>query len=143
MSSTTSSTTTTTTSTTTTNTPIFELKKTVLSGDVCPNNTQQATLGDKLTVHYEGHLNSNHFKFDSSIDRQKPVTFELKNDQVIQGWVVGLVGTCPGQSIILKIPSAMAYGSKGKGVKIPPNADVVFEIKLISLEKPTNKYTTE
>ena len=114
------------------------MKKTVLSGDVCPDKAQQATLGDKLTVHYEGHLNSNHFKFDSSIDRQEPVTFELRNDQVIQGWVVGLVGTCPGQSIILKIPSAMAYGSKGKGVKIPPNADVVFEIKLISLEKPTS-----
>ena len=111
-----------------------------MSGDVCPDKAQQATLGDKLTVHYEGHLNSNHFKFDSSIDRQEPVTFELRNDQVIQGWVVGLVGTCPGQSIILKIPSAMAYGSKGKGVKIPPNADVVFEIKLISLEKPTIKY---
>jgi len=110
-----------------------ELKKTLLSGEDCLN-VQKAAKGDEVTVHYEGRLQSNGFKFDSSFDRGEPIKFVLGTNQVVQGWERGLVGTCPGQSIKLEIPSNLGYGQTGAGDVIPPNADLVFEIKLEAIK---------
>ena len=114
--------------------PFTELKANILSGDMC-SEEERAMTGDKLTMHYEGRLASNSVKFDSSFDRDEPITVELGIDKVIQGWTDGLVGTCSGQTILLQIPSRLGYGAEGKGA-IPPNADLVFEITLLSIEKP-------
>ena len=112
---------------------VSELKKTLLSGEDCLN-VQKAAKGDEVTVHYEGRLQSNGFKFDSSFDRGEPIKFTLGTNQVVQGWERGLVGTCPGQSIKLEIPSNLGYGQTGAGDVIPPNADLVFEIKLEAIK---------
>ena len=119
---------------TTTVAPFTELNTIILSGDMCSEDERSMT-GDKLTMHYEGRLASNSVKFDSSFDRDEPITVELGIDKVIQGWTDGLVGTCSGQTILLQIPSRLGYGADGKGA-IPPNADLVFEITLLSIEKP-------
>ena len=71
---------------------VSELKKTLLSGEDCLN-VQKAAKGDEVTVHYEGRLQSNGFKFDSSFDRGEPIKFTLGTNQVVQGWERGLVGT--------------------------------------------------
>ena len=92
---------------------LLGLEKTILSGDDCLN-VQKAIEGDDVTVHYEGRLASNDFKFDSSLDRGKPITFELGSNLVIKGWDQGLKGTCPGQKIKLEIPSELGYGAEGK-----------------------------
>ena len=89
------------------------MEKTILSGDDCLN-VQKAIEGDEVTVHYEGRLASNDFKFDSSLDRGKPITFELGSNRVIKGWDQGLKGTCPGQKIKLESPSELGYGAEGK-----------------------------
>jgi len=106
-----------------------ELNKTLLSGEDCLS-VQKAAIGDEVTVHYEGRLKSNGAKFDSSFDRGEPIKFELGTNLVVQGWEQGLPGTCPNQTIKLEIPSNLGYGSEGAGDVIPPNSDLVFEIKL-------------
>ncbi len=81
--------------------------------------------------HYTGWL-PNGTVFDSSIKRGDPTPFGLT--QVIQGWTRGLVGMKVGAIRRLYIPSQLAYGSQGKD-PIPPNTDLVFEVKLIRISR--------
>ena len=109
-----------------------------MSVDDCPDD-QKAKVGDELTINYEGRVASNDFKFDSTFDTGIPLVFVLGETE-IEGWTQGLVGTCPGQSIKLEIPSTLAYGPEGEGV-ILLDVDLVIEITLISV-KPTEELTT-
>lgn len=84
-------------------------------------------------------MKSNGKRFDSSLVRGEPINFKLGEGIVIQGWDEGLPGTCPGQKIKLEIPSELGYGSSGAGDIIPPNADLIFEMELISLKSKTIK----
>lgn len=88
---------------------------------------------DTVTVHYKGTL-INGETFDSSYDRGQPVSFPLQN--VIPGWTEGLQLMKPGAKYKFVIPSALAYGERGAGAKIGPNATLVFEVELISLGEP-------
>jgi FK506-binding protein 2 len=94
----------------------LELGRTV-TNDVDCIEVQKARKGDNVTIHYEGRLKTTGVKFDSSLDREEPITFELGTNQVIPGWEQGLVGTCPGQRLLLEIPSDLGYGSSGTRVK--------------------------
>jgi FKBP-type peptidyl-prolyl cis-trans isomerase FkpA len=53
-------------------------------------------------------------------------------NKLIEGWKIGVPGMKPGGIRRLFIPSAYAYGSKGHGDSIPPDSDLVFEVKLLS-----------
>ncbi len=90
------------------------------------------TAADRVTVHYKGTL-INGEEFDSSYSRGQPVTFPLAN--VIPGWTEGVQLMTPGSKYKFVIPSALAYGERGAGVKIGPNETLVFEVELISVEK--------
>lgn len=88
--------------------------------------------GDTLSVHYVGSL-INGTKFDSSRDRGTPFTFTLGAGQVIEGWDQGMLGMKIGEKRKLTIPSSLGYGSRGAGDIIPPDATLVFEVELISM----------
>jgi FKBP-type peptidyl-prolyl cis-trans isomerase len=98
------------------------------------NCERRAKSGDTIRVHYTGRLLSTGAKFDSSLDRNDPFEFRLGQRSVIQGWDQGLIGSCTGQKLRLKIPSAMAYGERGAGANIPPNSDLVFDIEVIEIK---------
>ena len=121
--------------------PIKELIKMILSGDDCPED-QKAKIGDQLTIDYEGRLLENNVKFDSTLDTGVPLVLVLGSSEIIEGWTQGLVGTCPGQTISLEVPSHLAYGPEGLGI-IPSNSDLVFEIDILSTQKDSILLTTE
>ncbi len=87
---------------------------------------------DLLTVHYNAFLLSGE-KVDSSYDRGRTLTFKLGKGAVIIGWDTALVGMRAGEKRRVTVPAAQAYGSKGQN-KVPPNADIVFEIELLKVE---------
>jgi peptidylprolyl isomerase len=91
--------------------------------------------GDTLTVHYTGWLKSNDQKFDSSVDRGTPFQFVIGKGQVIPGWDEGVATMKEGGKRKLTIPADLAYGAKGAGGVIPPNATLVFEVELLKVGK--------
>ncbi|MDM8561326.1 FKBP-type peptidyl-prolyl cis-trans isomerase [Candidatus Parabeggiatoa sp. HSG14] len=86
---------------------------------------------DKVTTHYEGTL-INGEVFDSSKARKKPATFPVNG--VIAGWTEALQLMKEGAKWQLFIPANLAYGERGAGGKIGPNATLIFEIELISVD---------
>lgn len=63
----------------------------------------------------------------------KPFSFKLGVGQVIKGWDIGVAGMTAGSERRLTIPSNLAYGKKGAPPDIPANADLIFDIKCISV----------
>ena len=108
--------------------------------DIKPGDGDVAVKGKMVTVHYTGWLYdeaaSKHQgkKFDSSLDRNQPFAFPLGVGQVISGWDLGVEGMKVGGKRLLIIPPALAYGSKGAGGVIPPNAQLVFEVELLGVK---------
>lgn len=92
-----------------------------------------AAAGNTVSVHYTGWL-TNGTKFDSSRDRNEPFKFRLGAGQVIPGWDEGVAGMQPGGKRRLTVPAQLAYGARGAGGVIPPNAVLVFEVQLLSIE---------
>jgi FKBP-type peptidyl-prolyl cis-trans isomerase len=95
----------------------------------------EAKAGDKVEVHYTGWLAKDGKKFDSSKDRDEPFTFNLGKGEVIKGWDEGVVGMKVGGERKLMIPSKLGYGARGAGDAIPPDADLVFEVKVLKISK--------
>jgi peptidylprolyl isomerase len=88
----------------------------------------------KVQVHYTGWLHSNAKKFDSSLDRGRPFTFELGHREVIKGWDQGVKGMREGETRQLVVPPALAYGAAGtRDGSIPGNATLVFEVQLLKV----------
>jgi FKBP-type peptidyl-prolyl cis-trans isomerase FklB len=85
---------------------------------------------DNVTVHYHGTLLDGKV-FDSSVERNQPATFPLNG--VIKGWTEGVQLMNVGSKFRFFIPSDLAYGERGAGGAIGPNATLIFEVELISI----------
>lgn len=85
---------------------------------------------DQVTVHYHGTLIDGTV-FDSSVERGQPAKFPVNG--VIPGWVEALQLMKTGAKYKLFIPSNLAYGERGAGGSIGPNATLIFEVELISI----------
>jgi FKBP-type peptidyl-prolyl cis-trans isomerase FklB len=86
---------------------------------------------DTVAVNYKGSL-LNGTEFDSSYKRGTPATFRV--DGVIPGWTEALQLMKVGDKWELVIPSSLAYGPSGAGGLIGPNATLVFEVELLSVQ---------
>ena len=87
---------------------------------------------DKVKVHYKGTLIDG-TEFDSSYKRGQPATFHVTG--VIKGWIEALQLMNEGDKFQLSIPSELAYGKRGSGAKIGPDATLLFDVELIEIVK--------
>jgi peptidylprolyl isomerase len=85
-----------------------------------------------FTVHYTGWLTDG-TKFDSSYDHGGPYTFPYGARRVIAGWDTGFEGMHVGGKRRLYIPYALAYGELGQPPVIPPKANLIFDVELVSI----------
>ena len=108
--------------------------------EVVEGTGEVAEAGQVAVVHYTGWLydadaeDNRGEKFDSSVDRDEPFKFPLGAGRVIRGWDEGVAGMKVGGKRRLVIPPDMAYGERGAGRVIPPNAVLVFDVELLDLE---------
>ncbi len=109
------------------------LKSGLVYVDVEEGGGAQAVAGRTVTVHYTGTLRGGK-KFDSSLDRDEPFSFELGAGHVIKGWDEGVAGMRIGGKRKLVIPPELGYGSRGAGSVIPPGATLFFEVELLSVD---------
>jgi FKBP-type peptidyl-prolyl cis-trans isomerase len=96
-------------------------------------NGRRPKIGETVLVHYTGTLVDG-TKFDSSQDRQEPIAFPLGRGAVIKGWDEGIAQLGIGDSAVLIVPPQLGYGEKGAGGVIPPNATLVFVVKLVDVK---------
>jgi len=88
--------------------------------------------GAKVSVHYTGRLVSNGEKFDSSLDRDSPFEFKLGAGAVIKGWDKGVPTMKKGEKATFRMSPDYGYGANGSAPKIPGNAELEFDIELLS-----------
>jgi len=89
--------------------------------------------GDHVVVNYVGTLTDGK-KFDSSYDRNQPFDYIQGVTSLIPGWTEGTSTMKVGGKRKLIIPPNLGYGLEGAGDAIPPNATLIFEIELVSIQ---------
>ena len=90
--------------------------------------------GDKVNVLYVGKLLDGKI-FDQATEADKPFTFRIRRDMVIEGWDQVLQLMKKGEKRLVIIPPELAYGMRGQPPKIGRNQTLVFEIELMSFGK--------
>jgi peptidylprolyl isomerase len=104
--------------------------------DLVEGTGEQATAGAVVEAHYVGVDFETGEEFDASWDRDRPIVFQLGTGQVIQGWDEGIEGMRVGGRRVLTIPPDLAYGDRGSGTSVAPNATIVFVVDLLDVDTP-------
>jgi FKBP-type peptidyl-prolyl cis-trans isomerase FkpA len=116
--------------------------KELVTKDVLQGKGDTAVFRSGILVQYTGWLYDGCAKdlkgeqFDSSQGRSTPFGFILGAGKVIKGWDEGVLGMKVGGKRMLVIPPGKAYGERGAGTKIPPDATLVFDVELVAIPIP-------
>ncbi|XP_072502553.1 peptidyl-prolyl cis-trans isomerase FKBP10 isoform X2 [Notamacropus eugenii] len=112
---------------------------TLLRPPNCPRMVQDS---DFVRYHYNGTLLDG-TAFDSSYSRSSTYDTYVGSGWLIKGMDQGLLGMCPGEKRKIIIPPFLAYGEKGYGTVIPPQASLVFHVLLIDVHNPKDSVQLE
>jgi len=93
---------------------------------------KKPSIGDDVTIHYVGTLESDGSEFDSSRSRDKPSTFQLGKGRFIKGLDLGVATMKKGEVSKFTLAPEFASGPEGSAPKSPENATVVYEVELLS-----------
>jgi len=108
--------------------------------DTTVGSGAEAVPGSKVSVHYTGWIyderqaDKHGEKFDSSLDRGEPFTFNLGEHDVIRGWDEGVAGMKIGGKRTLLIPAGYGYGDRCVG-PIPAGSSLVFDVELLDVQQ--------
>ena len=100
--------------------------------DKCHNKVKNSAKDLYVTVSYELFLQNG-----QKVDSVEELHFKYGSKSVIQGITEGIYGMCEQEERFLNIPASKAYGVTGLENKVPPNENVIFNIKLLSLVEQT------
>ena len=105
-----------------------------------PAGAESPSRGEQAEVHYAGYnlkiLNGVYTvtnSFDNSYDRGRPFMFQVGGYQVIKGWELMIADMKEGETRIVILPPAVAYGTRGAGQQILPNATLIFSMNLVKI----------
>ncbi len=112
--------------------PAETLPSGVKVAHITDGSGEQPKASDAVKVHYRGTL-ADGKEFDSSYKRGMPATFPL--NRVVPCWTEGLQKIKVGGKATLTCPPSTAYGERGAGGVVPPNATLTFEVELLGIEK--------
>lgn len=98
--------------------------------------------GDKVDVHYRGTLEDG-TQFDSSYDRDEPLSFNIGKGMVIKGWDLGIMSMKVGEKAQLVIKSEYGYGLRGSPPSIPGGATLIFDVELVKIHSNEDQDTDE
>lgn len=107
--------------------------------ELAPGHGDPVAAGASVRVHYTGWLydpaapDDKGAQFDSSVGHE-PFVFQLGAGSVIRGWDLGVAGMRAGGKRRLLIPPGLAYGERGAGGVIPPQATLLFEVELLDFQ---------
>ncbi len=93
--------------------------------------------GDVVTINYSGYL-TNGKKFDSSVERNEPISYPFKVQRMIPGWQEATAMMNKGSKYRLLIPPKLAYGNRAVG-EIPANSTLMFDVEMVDIKKPAKK----
>lgn len=99
-----------------------------------PGEGETPKPGDKVNVLYVGKLIDGKI-FDQAVEADKPFTFRVRRDMVIEGWDQIIQLMKRGEKRLVIIPPELGYGTRGQPPKIGRNATLVFEMELLSVAK--------
>ena len=106
--------------------------------DLAQGTGDHAAIGDVATIHFRNWLDERGVQgreIYTTRGRRPPVSFVIGTDRVMPGWNEGVIGMQPGGRRLIKVPPGQAFGARGVRDVIPPNAGLIFEIELLSLDK--------
>lgn len=102
----------------------------------------KASVGKTVSTRYKAYIHESSLNgaINSLVDASNGIfKSQVGSSGMIPGWNRGIEGMCVGEKRQVVIPPSLAYGQKGSGKKIPPNATLRFEIELVSIfTKPNN-----
>lgn len=101
---------------------------------IVPGIGRKIRTGDNAEVHYDLRIYGSEDLIDSSYERNQPFTLEVGANSVIRGWELILLELKKGEKIRAVIPPELAYGSRGAGATIPPDAFLDFTMEIVDIK---------
>jgi FKBP-type peptidyl-prolyl cis-trans isomerase len=98
--------------------------------EIAPGEGPSTRHGDTVDVHYTGAFPDG-AKFDSSVQRGRPLTVTIGKTGLIAGFTLGLIGMKLGGRRRITIPYELGYGEEGRPPVIPPRSTLVFDIVIV------------